>query len=127
MSKKGFSAKDREKALKLMANGMPQSEVAEQIGCSVFSLQAWKKKAKNGTQTKDESEETPQCCLERGCSEKTATPSPKNGSADDFIRKFWNKNYRAVDMLLNPKDVSPEEAVKLVNEALTYAYEQSQK
>ena len=125
MSKKGFSAKDREKALKLMANGVPQSEVAEQIGCSVFSLQAWKKKAKNGAPTKDKCEETPQCCLERGCSEKATTP--KNGSADDFIRKFWNKNYRAVDMLLNPKDVSPEEAVKLVNEALQYSYEHFQK
>ena len=125
MSKKGFSAKDREKALKLMANGVPQSEVAEQIGCSVFSLQAWKKKAKNGAPTtKDKCEETTQCCLDKGCSEKAATP--KNG-ADDFIRKFWNKNYRAVDMLLNPKDVSPEEAVKLVNEALVYAYEQFQK
>ena len=126
MAKKGFSVKDKEKALKLMANGVSQSQVAEQIGCSVSSLQAWKKEAKDNGQAadKDKCEETPQCCLDKGCSEKATTP--KNG-ADDFIRKFWNKNYRAVDMLLNPKDVSPEEAVKLVNEALTYAYEQSQK
>ena len=124
MSKKGFSAKDREKALKMMANGVPQSEVAEQIGCSVFSLQAWKKKAKNGATTKEKCEETPQCCLDKGCSEKAAPP--KNG-ADDFIRKFWNKNYRAVDMLLTPKEFSPEETVKLVNEALTYAHEYFQK
>jgi len=30
-------------------------------------------------------------------------------------------------MLLNPKSVSSEEAVKLVNEALVYAYENLQK
>jgi len=126
MSKKGFSAKDKDRALKLMANGVSQSKVAEQIGCSVSSLQAWKKDAKDNGQIANQDEcETPQCCLDKGCSEKATTP--KNGLADDFIRKFWNKNYRAVDMLLNPKSVSTEEAVKLVNEALTYAYEQSQK
>ena len=125
MAKRGFSVKDREKALKLMANGVPQSEVAEQIGCSVFSLQAWKKKAKNGAQ--DKCEETPQCCLDNGCSDSAPPQLPKKGSADDFVRKFWNKNFRAVDMLLNPKDVSQEEAIKLVNEALLYAYEQFQK
>ena len=104
-----------------MANGVPQSEVAEQIGCSVFSLRAWKKDAKNGASAA----ETPQCCIDNGCSDVPA--KPKNGSADDFVRKFWNKNYRAVDMLLNPKSVSSEEAVKLVNEALVYAYENLQK
>ena len=128
MSKRGFSAKDREKALKLMANGVPQSEVAEQIGCSVFSLQAWKKKAKNGAQTTGvKSEEISQCCLDNGCTDKPPTQSTKNGTADNFIRKFWNKNNRAVDMLLTPKEFSPEETVKLVNEALTYAHEYFQK
>ena len=126
MAKKGFSVKDKEKALKLMANGVSQSQVAEQIGCSVSSLQAWKKEAKDNGQAagQDECEETPQCSLDNG---RTDVPQPKKGSADDFVRKFWNKNFRAVDMLLNPKDVSQEEAIKLVNEALLYAYEQFQK
>ena len=126
MAKRGFSAKDKVKALKLMANGVSQSQVAEQIGCSVSSLQAWKKEAKDNGQAADQGkcEETPQCCLDNGCSD---VPQPKKGSADDFVRKFWNKNFRAVDMLLNPKDVSQEEAIKLINEALLYAYEQFQK
>ena len=129
MSKKGFSVKDKEKALKLMANGVSQSQVAEQIGCSVSSLQAWKKEAKDNGQAADQDkcEETPQCCLDNGCSDSAPPQLPKKGSADDFVRKFWNKNFRAVDMLLNPKDVSQEEAIKLVNEALLYAYEQFQK
>jgi len=122
---KNFTAKEKEKALKLMANGVPQSEVAEQIGCSVFSLRAWKKDAKNGASVAVDECETPQCCIDNGCSDAPA--KPKNGSADDFVRKFWNKNYRAVDMLLTPKELSPEEAVKLVNEALVYAYENLQK
>ena len=111
----------------MMANGMSQSEVAEQIGCSVFSLQAWKKKAKNGAQTtiQSKSEETPQCCLDNGCTK--VSPPPKKGTADDFVRKFWSKNNRAVDMLLTPKEFSPEETVKLVNEALAYAHEYFQK
>jgi transposase-like protein len=49
---------------------------------------------------------------------------PESESLDDFVRKFWNKDHRAVDMLLDPKDVSSEEVVKLINEALLYAYEQ---
>ena len=127
MAKRGFSAKNKEKALKLMANGVSQSQVAEQIGCSVSSLQAWKKEAKDNGQVPDQGEETPQCCLDSGCSDNAQTRSSKKGSADDFVRKFWSKNNRAVDMLLTPKTFSPEETVKLVNEALLYAHEHSQK
>jgi hypothetical protein len=129
MSRKRYSEKDKQKAVKMLLEGQyTQKQVADKFGCTVTSLVTWKNEIENGSQETvqgevAETKETAQCCLDNGCS----TKSPKKGTADDFVRKFWNKNYRAVDMLLDPKDVSSEEAVKLVNEALQYAYEQMQK
>ena len=61
------------------------------------------------------------CGDDCACSAPTADNG--NGCAE-FIRKFWNKNYRAVDMLLSPKPCTPpEEVVAMVNEALQYAYD----
>ena len=79
--------------------------------------------------TEIKQEEVPQCCLDNsiidnGCSGDVATKPPVKDTADDLARKFWNKDHRAVDMLLDPKDFSSEEVVKLINEALLYAYEQ---
>ena len=131
MSRKRYSAKEKARAVKMLLDGQyTQKQVAEKFGCTVTSLVTWKKEIENGSSetVQEESAETngkgtAQCSLDSGCSAKP----PQKGTADDFVRKFWNKNYRAVDMLLNPKDVTPEEAVKLVNEALLYAYEHFQK
>jgi hypothetical protein len=130
MSRKRYSEKEKQKAVKMLLAGKhTQKQVAEKFGCTVTSLLSWKKETQNGLHETVQEEsaeiekEIAQCCLDHGCS----APSPKKGTADDFVRKFWNKNFRAVDILLNPKDVTSEEAVKLVNEALLYAYEQLQK
>jgi len=119
---RSFSEKDKAKALKLLASGMTYKDAAAQIGCSTFSLKDWKKKAKNGVAS-DKSEGTPKCCIDNGCE----APVAKKCEVNDLERKFWSRSNRAVDMLLNPKDLTSEEAVKLVNEALAYAQEQLKK
>ena len=108
-----------------MAEGnLTRKQIAQKIGCSIDALQKWKRAARDNSQVVEQPgcEEAEECC-----GKHKASPLPKKGTADDFVRQFWNKNFRAVDMLLSPKDVSPEEAVKLVNEALIYAYNHFQK
>lgn len=124
MSRKTFSAKDKARALKLMSEGtLTHKKIAQKFGCSLAALQQWKRAARD-TQVTDQCqcEEVEECC-----GKHVACSLPKRGTADDFVRQFWNKNFRAVDMLLSPKDVSSEEVVKLVNEALLYAYNHFQK
>jgi transposase-like protein len=124
--KKSFSETVKAKAVQMMLEGnTPQKEIAKKIGCSPAALQQWKRAAKNKTVVQEEYAEPE--VKEVVKKPVVASPSPKNGSPDDFIRKFWNKNYRGVDMLLTPKSATPEEVVKLVNEALLFAYEQLQK
>jgi len=124
MSRKTFSVKDKEKAVKLALEGnLTHKQIIQKFGCSLASLTQWKRAAR-------ESQATDQCeceATEECCGKHAVAALPKKGTADDFVRQFWNKNFRAVDMLLAPKDVSPEEAVKLVNEALLYAYDHFQK
>ena len=125
MSRKTFTEKDKAQALKLMAEGkLTRKQIAQKFGCSIDALQKWKRVARNSSQVVEqaECEETEECC-----GKHVASPLPKKGTADDFVRQFWNKNFRAVDILLLPKSFTPEETVKLVNEALIYAYNHFQK
>jgi len=127
MNKKTFSEKVKAKAVQMMLEGsIPQKQIAKKFGCSLASLQSWKGAAQNNGVAQEECEEEVAECAEEPCcgKHKIMPLQAQENGADDFVRKFWNKNYRAVDMLLAPKDVSAEEAVKLVNEALLYAYEQ---
>ena len=122
----------------MIAAGITQAEVAESIGCSTFSIQAWVKAAKaNGKSKpvkkvakKTTKKATKKVATKPVCGDGCACKTPGNGSplppdaCTEFIRKFWNKNYRAVDMLLSPKPCTPpEEVVAMVNEALQYAYD----
>ena len=134
-----FSDKEKAKALKLWQSGQyTQQQVADEIGCSIFSLKDWIKAAKNGESANAE------CDKENGSPAKVKGHPPKakgrkpkvvtsdvaeksEQAKDDIVRLFWSKNFRAVDMLLNPKDFSSEEVVKLVNEALQFAYDRFQK
>jgi len=138
---KRFTEEDKAKALEMIAAGITQAEVAESIGCSTFSVQAWVKAAKVNGKSKPAKKAAKKAATKKAtkkvaansiCGDDCAckTPVAGNGTpvpADactEFIRKFWNKNYRAVDMLLSPKPCTPpEEVVAMVNEALRYAYD----
>jgi transposase-like protein len=124
MSRKRFTAKEKDKAVQLLLEGnLSQKQVAQKFGCSIASLQQWKKAAREESPAADQCEcEEAECC-----GNLTSNAAAKKGAADDLTRKFWNKNFRAVDMLLAPKDVSQEDAIKLVNEALQFAYDHFQK
>ena len=122
MPVKTFSAEERAHALQLLKDGTPQKEIAEQIGCSVASLQSWKQQAKgkkNGKKKrakssrkavaiKAETECTCECC---------------NGIPfKDFVHGYWTKSSKAGEVMKLPPDMMPE-AVKYVNNVLKYAYE----
>ena len=122
MPVKSFSPEERANALQLLKDGTPQKEIAEQIGCSIASLQSWKQQAKgkkNGKKKKAKSskkavavkadvESTCECC--------NCVPF------DDFVHGYWAKSSKAGDVMKLPPDMMPE-AVKYVNNVLKYAYE----
>jgi len=119
---KSFSAEAKAEALQLLKDGTPQKEIAEQIGCSIASLQSWKQQAKgkkNGKKKKAKSgkkvaavEATTECTCE--CC--NCVPF------DDFVHGYWSKSPKAGEVLKLPPDMMPE-AVKYVNNVLKYAYD----
>jgi len=131
MARKTFSEKEKEAAVNMLASGnLTNKLVAKKVGCSIATLQLWKKKYSPTGQDDwqdDEWDEEETDAVEEEMAEQCedCCCAAKKGDAHDVMRKFWNKNYRAVDMLLSPREVSSEEVVKLVNEALQYAYDHS--
>ena len=118
---KSFSPEARAEALQLLKAGHSQQEVADQVGCSIASLQAWKraargkksgkkKKAKSGKKTtavETETECTCECCC--------CIPF------EDFVQGYWTKYPKAGEVLKLPPDMMPE-AVKYINGVLKYAH-----
>ena len=139
MPKKTFSTKDKKAAVQAMIIGnLTQKQIAKKFKCSVAVLQHWRKDPNNNPQITVENEWSDEECEEcRGKREKgesakeettqTECPYESNQSVpQDAIyrlqRRFWNQNFRGVDLLLEPRDFSPKEVIELVNEALLYAY-----
>ena len=127
MARKTFSAETKEQAVAEMSIGnLTQKEIADKFGCSVAALQVWRKELNNDSDSQkdwdewEEEEEEEESAEQCGCS-CTSKPAKQ---AHETMRKFWNKNYRGVDMLLTPSEVRSEEVVKLVNEAIQFACEQ---
>ena len=125
LSKKHFSAKSRAEAMRLIfEEKRTYKQVAAEIGCSVASLQAWKKDYKPTVS------EAP--VQEKAVPPKATHSEPKKAvtvpqvSFDDFVRKYWNGGTRAVDVLLLPHEIS-QMVSRYVNEALRYGYDQFHK
>jgi len=123
MPVKSFSPEARAEALQLLKDGHPQKEVAEQVGCSIASLQSWKQQAKgkkNGKKKKAKSGKRVAAAVEAdtGCTCECCTCV----SFDDFVRDYWAKCPKAGEVLTLPPDMMPE-AVKYVNNVLKYAYD----
>ena len=129
-SKKTFSQATKEEAVAAMSVGnLTQKEIAQQYGCSVPALQLWRKELQN-TPTNDwdetEAQPTEDDNYDKPKKRAKATKSRKRtakseDSAHEVIRKFWNQNFRGVDMLLEPKNVESAEVIRLVNEAIQFA------
>jgi len=122
MSIKSFSAEEKAEALQLLKDGIPQKEIAEQIGCSIASLQSWKQQAKgkkSGKKKKAKSSKKVTAVeTEAGCDYENCNCVP----FEDFVRGYWTKNPKAGEVLKLPPDMMPE-AVKYVNNVLKYAYD----
>ena len=122
MPVKSFSPEARAEALQLLKDGLPQKEIAERIGCSIPSLQSWKKQAggkKSGKKKKAKSSK------KVAAVEADAECKCENCSCvsfDEFVRAYWTKNPKANEVLKLPPDMMPE-AVKYVNNVLKYAYD----
>jgi len=119
---KSFSPEARAEALQLLKDSISQKEVAEQVGCSIASLQSWKKQTggkKRGKKKKAKS------------SKKVAAVEAAAGctceccncvSFDEFARGYWAEAPHAGEVLTLPPDMMPE-AVKYINDVLKYAYD----
>ena len=118
---KTFSAEERANALQLLKDGIPQKDIAEQIGCSVASLQSWKQQAqgkKSGKKRKGKSSKKVAVKADAECTCECCNGIP----FEDFVHGYWTKSSKASEVLKLPPDMMPE-AVKYVNNVLKYAYE----
>ena len=119
---KSFSPEARAEALQLLKAGHPQQEVADQVGCSIASLQAWKRLAKGKKSGKKKkaksSKKTTAVEAETECTCECCNCIP----FEDFVQGYWTKYPKAGEVLKLPPDMMPE-AVKYVNNVLKYAYD----
>ena len=119
MAVKSFSAEEKADALQLLKDGHTQKEVADQMGCSVASLQLWKRAAggkKKGKKKKAKSKKKAagtavECTCECCC----CVPF------EDFVHDYWTKYPKASEVLKLPPDIMPG-AVEYINNVLKYAY-----
>ena len=122
MAVKSFSADERAEALQLLKDGHTLKDVAQQIGCSVASLQSWKKQAggkKNGKKKKAKSKKkvaAVEVAEECNCECCNCVPF------EDFVHDYWAEAPNAGEVLKLPPDMMPE-AVKYINNVLKYAYD----
>ena len=122
MSKKSFSQKEKEQAVQMMAEGnLTQKQIAEKFGCSVPTLLMWRKNTTAVAPVEEEDEDWDDDEDEIEVEEPKAA-KPKGDSLEQLKVRFWDEDSRASRMLLNPTNATPEEVLKLVNEALEYAY-----
>ena len=121
MAVKSFSQEEKAKALQLLKDGHTQKEVSEQMGCSIASLQLWKrategkkksKKKKTAKLAKKTAKVAEECNCECCCCV----------SFEEFAHGYWSKAPHAGEVLKLPPDMMPE-AVKYINNVLKYAHD----
>jgi len=122
MAVKSFTAEEKAEALQLLKDGHTLKGVAQQIGCSVASLQSWKKTTggkKNGKKKKAKStKEVAAIEVAEECNCECCSCVPFG----EFVRGYWSETPHAAKVLSLPPDMMPE-AVKYINNVLKYAHE----
>ena len=98
MAVKSFSQEEKAKALQLLKDGHTQKEVSEQMGCSIASLQLWKratggkkksKKKKTAKLAKKTAKVAEECNCECCCCV----------SFEEFAHGYWSKAPHAGEVL----------------------------
>ena len=123
-NRKRYPVKVRKEAVRLLVEEkLSMKQAAERVGCSVNSIQAWKKKyQKSGRSASPASKRAAESVAIR------RQPKEKEPQVtyEEFVRNYWNGGTKAVDVLLLPPEIGPE-VIRYVNEALRYAYDQFQR
>ena len=118
-----YTPAQKAEAIRLLNKGRKAEEVIEKIGCSLASLQNWKKEYKEGKiRLSDQSKGNSDNKGGDDASSCSAPPFQKpvcKISLDDFVKKYWRS--KSVDTVMNMPE-SIDEVVALVNSALKYAY-----
>jgi len=118
----------------LLTKGLSGSTVCEKIGCSPASLQNWKKAYNDGTadfSLDDLKENKKKKAEEEEWDEKPHTPPLKTTpsssrpsksavSREEFVKQYWRR--KTVDTVMEMPETI-DEVVKLINNALSYAYD----
>jgi len=123
-ARKSYSPEAKAEALRLIfEDGYTVKQVAEQMGCSVNSIQNWKtaapavKSAKKGRKGKKKRRRKSVTMTVAG-----ATPAKKPlVSFDEFVQGYWSECAGAMDIMRLPPDITPQ-AVEHINNVLRYAY-----
>jgi len=143
MARVTFTASQKAEAIMLLNKGLTGSEVCEKIGCSIASLQNWKKEYADGKfslddMSEDENKPTrgrPKKAKaetwEDDDEEQTSSPQPASYSppkstkpaisCEEFVKKYWQ--HKTVGSVMTMPGTI-DEVVNLVNNALTFAYDQ---
>ena len=137
-AKKFFSAEAKAKAVRLLAEeGNTLKKVAKKIGCSVASLQSWKKAAgavSVETAVEEFAEVTAKPTkktkkvgrrgkkMVKKTAAKTAPVQKSSITFDEFVQDYWSECEGATDALRLSPDITPR-AVEYVNNVLRYAYD----
>ena len=124
MARITFTPAQKAKALMLIDKGMTGSAVADKIGCSLASIQVWKRERGEGKIKMNDPDKE-----EEEYEEEEATPHHQRHSAvhsskitvsrEDFIKKYWQN--KSVDTVMKMPETI-DEVVNLINNALSYAY-----
>jgi hypothetical protein len=122
MPVKTFSSEARAEALQLLKDGIPQKEVADQIGCSIASLQSWKQQAKGKKSGKKKKAPSSKKAVAVEADAECTSECCNCVPFEDFVRDYWSQCPKAGEVLKLPPDMMPD-AVKYVNNVLKYAYD----
>ena len=130
-----YSPEVHQEAIRLLSEqNLSAAEVAAKLGCSYWSVVNWRKKEERirgmriGKRVRKRTRGK-----ERGEEDKTPAPLPTSPAPleksprpstdfDTFVKNFWNKGTRAVDVLLLPPEIGPK-VLNYINEALKYGFE----
>jgi hypothetical protein len=126
-----FTVDQKQKAIINLKKGWKLNEVADEIGCSIAALQLWKKEFKGGKFTLDgygaeqveEREEVEEEEDYTPAPTRTHKPQPtaSTTSRKDFIKQYWG-TLPASAIMDMPE--STDDVIELIDNALTYAYNQ---
>jgi len=130
MARPTFTKAQKAEAILLLNKGLSGSAVCEKVGCSIASLQNWKKEfadkkfsLKDVDEQEEEWEEEEETTPSQPASTHKATPpyssSKPTDSKEDFIKSYWKT--QSVDTVMD-KPETIDDVVGIVNDALTYAY-----